>query len=56
MSRTRTQKHLRERRSAIVKELSRMSRNSWRDARSSDYWPLEAELRRIEPLIERRVR
>jgi hypothetical protein len=38
----------RARRSAIIAELCRLSRNGWRDAKPVDYLPLEAELRAIE--------
>lgn len=38
----------RARRSAIIAELSRLSRNGWANARPCDYEPLEAELRSIE--------
>ena len=36
-----------KRRSAIIRELSKMSRDGWRDARSYDYQPLERELHQI---------
>lgn len=39
---------LRKRRSAIIHELARLSRNGWHDARSFDYQPLETELRHID--------
>lgn len=41
---TRDQK---KRRTAIIKELSRLSRNGWRDARPCDYEPLEREIRNL---------
>jgi hypothetical protein len=31
----------------IISELTKMSRNGWRDARPSDYRPLEAELHKL---------
>jgi hypothetical protein len=37
---------------AIIRELTRLSRNGWRDARPSDYLPLERELKAL--LAERR--
>lgn len=37
-----------KRRSVIIKELSDMSRDGWKNARPTDYLPLEAELREIE--------
>jgi len=36
------------RRSVIIHELSRLSRDGWRHAMPCDYLPLEAELREIE--------
>jgi len=51
-----TMAQLRARRSVLVNELSRLSKNGWRDAKPCDYVPLEAELRQIEPLIKRRTR
>lgn len=41
-------KNDRKRRSAIIAELSRLSRAGWKDARPYDYRPLEAELKLIE--------
>ena len=38
----------RARRTEIIRELSRLSRNGWRAAKPCDYEPLEAELREIE--------
>jgi len=35
----------RKRRSQIITELSNLSRDGWKNARSCDYEPLEAELR-----------
>ncbi len=49
-----TQKQLRERRRIIVHQLCEMSRDGWRNAKMSDYQPLEAELRKIEPQIKRK--
>jgi hypothetical protein len=40
-------KALMARRSVIVAELSKLSRNGWANARPVDYQPLEAELRAI---------
>jgi hypothetical protein len=37
----------------IIKELCRLSRNGWRDARPRDYLPLERELAAL--IAERRV-
>jgi hypothetical protein len=34
----------RARRREIIAELSRLSKNSWRDAKPADYQPLEREL------------
>lgn len=36
-----------KRRSAIINELSRLSRDGWRNARPRDYLPLERELAAI---------
>lgn len=36
------------RRRAIIAELSRLSRNGWRDARPCDYLPLERELAALQ--------
>lgn len=36
------------RRSAIIAELCRMSRDGWQNARPCDYEPLERELRELE--------
>ena len=33
--------------SVIIRKLTKMSRNGWRDARPSDYRPLEIELRKL---------
>jgi replication fork clamp-binding protein CrfC len=49
-----TQKQLRTRRSVIVAELTRMSYQGWHKFKASDYQPLEAELREIEPKLKRR--
>lgn len=38
----------RARRTAIIKELSDLSRDGWASARPCDYEPLERELREIE--------
>jgi hypothetical protein len=43
---TRAQK--RRRRSEIIRELSRLSRNGWRDATPQDYERLEQELWELE--------
>jgi len=40
---------------AIRHELCRMSRNGWRDAKPSDYQPLESELDKLERLIRDRL-
>jgi hypothetical protein len=40
-----------KRRSAIIQELARLSRNGWADALPCDYEPLERELRE---LVERK--
>lgn len=37
-----------KRRSALIAELSRLSRDGWAHARPEDYQPLEAELRTLE--------
>ena len=37
-----------KRRSEIIRELCRLSRNGWRDAKPCDYEPLERELRELE--------
>lgn len=37
-----------KRRSEIIRLLSELSRNGWRDARPCDYEPLERELRSLE--------
>jgi hypothetical protein len=42
---TKTQK---KRRSAIIRELSNLSKNGWNNARPEDYLPLESELRALE--------
>jgi hypothetical protein len=41
-------KKQRARRSAIIAELCRLSRNGWANALPCDYVPLEAELRALE--------
>ena len=41
----------RDRRSFLIHELARLSRNGWRDARPVDYLPLEAELKELERRI-----
>jgi hypothetical protein len=41
-----------ERMNEIIRQLTRLSRNGWRDARPSDYLPLERELRAL--LAERK--
>jgi len=38
----------RRRISAILSDLSKLSRNGWRDARQVDYLPLERELRELK--------
>jgi hypothetical protein len=48
-------KQQRQRRSAIIAELSRLSRDGWANARPCDYQPLEAELRALEQEMERRM-
>ncbi len=42
-----SQKQLQQRRSAIINELTNMSRDGWHYSKTGDYWPLEAELREI---------
>ena len=46
--------------SYLLAELSRMSRNGWRDATADDYQPLERELARLQARrrrqLDRRVR
>lgn len=37
----------RKRRSAIIRELSHLSRNGWAHAKPYDYEPLEAELKTL---------
>lgn len=49
-----------KRRSVIIAELSRLSRDGWRGARPEDYRPLEAELaeidrRRGRPILDART-
>jgi hypothetical protein len=39
-----------QRRTAIIKALSDLSRNGWANARPYDYEPLEAELRKLAPV------
>jgi hypothetical protein len=48
-------RHAREkkRRSEIIRELCKLSKNGWADARASDYEPLEKELRELELVIEK---
>ena len=41
---------------AIIRELTKLSRNGWRDARPSDYLPLEAELRMLTAKEAKRKR
>jgi hypothetical protein len=48
-----TQVQLRNRRSIIVNELTKMSYDGWHKYKGVDYLPLEAELRQIEPKIHR---
>jgi hypothetical protein len=40
-------KKQRQRRRQIVRELSQLSRDGWRDAKPCDYEPLERELRML---------
>lgn len=42
---TRKQK---KRRTEIIRQLSDLSKDSWRNARYEDYAPLEAELRKLQ--------
>jgi hypothetical protein len=44
-----TTKQRARRRSAIIAELSRLSRDGWSNARPCDYEPLESELANLEP-------
>lgn len=37
-----------KRRAEIIRQLCELSRNGWRDAKPSDYEPLERELREID--------
>lgn len=37
-----------KRRSEIIRELCKLSRNGWENAKPCDYKPLEAELRELE--------
>jgi len=51
-----TTKKLRARRSRIIHQLCALSRDGWRNAKTADYWPLEAELRDIAAELHRRKR
>ena len=48
-----TRKQMQKRRSIIVHQLCEMSREGWKNAKMSDYQPLEAELRTLEPALRR---
>lgn len=37
----------------IIRELTRLSRNGWRDAKPSDYLPLEGELRALNAIARK---
>lgn len=41
-------KKQRARRTAIIKQLSELSRDGWKNTKPCDYQPLEAELRQLE--------
>ena len=47
-------KKLRDRRHAIINQLSDLSKDGWRHAKPCDYQPLERELREIEAALARR--
>jgi len=47
-------KELKKRRSGIISQLCKMSRNGWRDSKMSDYQPLEAELKQIDQTLKSR--
>jgi len=50
-----SKKQLQQRRSVIINELTKMSYDNWRRSRTSDYWPLEAELREINDNLNTRA-
>jgi hypothetical protein len=50
-----SKQQLRARHSAIVNQLSQMSRDGWRNVSPLDYMPLERELALIEQQLEHRA-
>lgn len=46
-----TEKQRRARRSIIIGELCKLSRDGWANARPCDYQPLELELKQLESKI-----
>lgn len=51
-----TKRQMVKRRSDLIVELCKLSRNGWRDARPVDYQPLEAELNIINAKLFPEIR